>query len=282
MNCSRCGAERPADSPGGHCPRCLVAVALAETSEDGSNAFTSLPRSIGGYELLEEIARGGMGVVYRDRQVSLKRNVALKMILAGEIAGVQAIKRFRQEAQAVARLQHPHIVAIHEVGEHEGQPFFTMDLVEGHTLAEAVRNQPLPARKAAHYLKEMAGAVHYAHECGILHRDLKPSNVLIDPFDQPRITDFGLARSLDFEEADGHRLTLTGQALGSPGYMPPEQGCSSAVGRTGDVYSLGAILYHLIAGRAPFQGETVADVLLQVRSAEPVSPRRLNPSVPSD
>jgi serine/threonine-protein kinase len=195
--CVRCGAKIPADALGGHCPQCLIEVALTPPPDEIFDATLALhlPHRFGDYELLEEVARGGMGVVYRARQIGLKRVVALKMILAGEFASPQALRRFHQEAEATARLQHPHIVAIHEVGEHEGQAYFTMDLIEGRTLAELVRDRPLPARKAAAYVRTIAEAVQYAHERSILHRDLKPSNILIHPFDQPRITDFGLARS---------------------------------------------------------------------------------------
>ena len=281
LTCARCGAALPVDSPGGHCPHCLVAVALSPAESVRSGTFTPLlPRRFGDYELFEEIARGGMGIVYRARHLRLKRIVALKMILAGEFAGAQALRRFHQEAEAAARLQHANIVAIHDVGECEGQAYFTMDFVEGRTLAGIVRDQPLPARKVAEYVRAITEAVHFAHERGVLHRDLKPSNILIDSFDQPRITDFGLARTLD-QTTD---LTLTGQTLGSPGYTSPEQafGQHDSVGLRSDVYSLGAILYHLLTGRAPFQGESVHDVLLQVKNAEPVPPRRLNPSVPVD
>src|SRR3989442_4058190 len=164
------------------------------------------------------------------------------MILSGEFASPEFVHRFRLEAEAAANLDHPNVVAIHEVGEHEGQHYFSMDYVEGKNLAELARDGPLPARQAATYLKTIAEAIHYAHQRGILHRDLKPSNVLIDPFDQPRITDFGLAKRLHHDS----ELTLSGQVLGSPNYMPPEQAAAKRglVGRRSDVYSLGAILYH--------------------------------------
>src|SRR5215813_12880862 len=219
--CSRCGAAWLAVSPDAHCPHCLAEIALRLPPEQDAEAAGTgpLPRRFGDYELVEEVARGGMGVVYRAWQLSLKRTVALKMILTGEFAGPEALRRFRQEAEAAAHLQHPFIVAIHEVGEEQGQCYFTMDLVEGRTLAEMVQAHPLPARRAATYLKSIAEAVDYAHQHGIVHRDLKPSNILVDAFDHPRITDFGLARPLD-QVAD---LNLTGQAIGSPGYISPEQ-----------------------------------------------------------
>jgi WD40 repeat protein len=202
------------------------------------------------------------------------------MILGGEFARPEFVRRFRQEAEAAARLQHPNIVAIHEIGEHEGQAYFTMDFVDGPNLAELVRSGPLRTHQAALYLERIAQGVAFAHRHGILHRDLKPSNILVDPFDQPRITDFGLARELS-KEAD---LTLTGQALGSPGYVSPEQaaGRPNTAGAAADIYSLGAVLYFLLTGRAPFQAATLPGVLLQVQQTEPVAPRRLNPSIPAD
>jgi WD40 repeat protein len=237
-------------------------------------------RYFGDYELLEEIARGGMGIVYRARQVSLNRIVAVKMLLFGKFSSDEFVQRFQTEAQAVASLQHPNIVAIHEVGEHEGQHYFSMDHVDGKNLAESVHDNPLPARRAAGYMKTIAEAVHHAHQRGILHRDLKPSNVLIDEFDQPRITDFGLAKQIKSDS----ELTVTGQLLGSPNYMPPEQADArrGTLGATSDVYSLGAILYHLLTGRPPFVAETLEDTLRQLLNTEPVPPRLLNPSVARD
>ncbi len=236
--------------------------------------------AFGDYELLEEIGRGGMGVVYRARQRSLKRLVALKVMVFGPGASPEFIKRFRAEAVSAAGLHHPNIVAIHEVGIHQGQQFFVMEYIEGQSLAQLVGHEPLPARRAAAYLKTIAEAVHYAHERSILHRDLKPSNVLIDAEDQPHVVDFGLARRLDGDS----ELTITGQVLGSPNYLPPEQatGQRVRVSRRTDVYALGATLYHLLTGRPPFQAESLAQTLDQVLHADPVSPRLLNPSVPRD
>ena len=237
-------------------------------------------RYFGDYELLEEIARGGMGVVYKARQVTLNRVVALKMILAGHLASPDDVKRFHTEAEAAANLQHPNIVAIHEVGEHEGQHYFSMDYVEGRSLADLVRANPPSAKQAAAYVRSIAQAIQYAHEQGTLHRDLKPSNVLIDRHNQPRVTDFGLARRIE----GGSDLTNTGQILGTPSYMPPEQaaGNRGQVGPASDVYSLGAILYELVAGRPPFRAETPLETLLQVLGQEPVAPRLLNPKLPRD
>ncbi|HKX60675.1 MAG TPA: serine/threonine-protein kinase [Verrucomicrobiae bacterium] len=235
-------------------------------------------RPLGDYELLEEIARGGMGVVYRARQKSLNRLVAVKVLLAAQFA--KDTRRFRREAQLAASLSHPNIVSIYEVGECDGQPYFSMELIEGRSLAELSREQPLGARRAAELTKTIAEAVHFAHERHLLHRDLKPSNVLVDAFDAPHVTDFGLAKRSD-GDAD---LTLTGQVLGTPSYMPPEQ--AEAKGRqgtvAGDVYSIGAILYQLLTGRAPFLAETLTQTLRLVIESEPISPRLLNPNVPRD
>jgi WD40 repeat protein/predicted Ser/Thr protein kinase len=238
-------------------------------------------QSFADYELLEEIARGGMGVVYKARQRSLGRFVAVKMILSGQFAGKEFVQRFRGEAAAAAILQHPNIVSVHEVGVHEGKHFFSMDYVEGHNLAQLVGNRPLLPQQAARYVKLIAEAVHYAHGQGILHRDLKPSNVLVDlATDQPRVTDFGLAKRLDGNSS----LTLTGQVLGSPNFMPPEQadGTRGKVGRHSDVYGLGGILYFLLAARAPFQAESLEAIVTQVIHVEPIAPRLLNPTVPLD
>jgi len=243
-------------------------------------AAPGLGRRFGDYELLEEVARGGMGVVFKARQISLDRIVALKLLLGGALASPEFVKRFRLEAEAAGGLQHPNIVAIHEVGFHEGQHFIVMDYVEGPNLGTVVAGQPLPPHRAAGYLKSVAEAIEYAHSKGILHRDLKPSNILLDANDQPRVTDFGLAKKLE-SNAD---LTVTGQVLGSPNYMPPEQaaGQRTNLTRAADVYSLGAILYHLLTGRPPFQAATLPTTLEQVRTADPVTPRRLNASLPRD
>jgi serine/threonine protein kinase len=230
-----------------------------------------------------------MGVVYKARQVSLDRLVALKMILAGPYASTESVQRFHMEARAAARLQHPHLVAIHEVGAHDGQHYFSMDYVPGQNLAQCIADCPFPiadSGQVVRWLKTIAEAVHYAHQQGIIHRDLKPSNILIDSAGQPRITDFGLAKRLSDPQLStlNPQLTLTGQVLGSPNYVAPEQAAArqAEVGVASDVWSLGAILYHLLTGRPPFHAETPTETLHQVIHAEPVAPRALQRGVPCD
>jgi len=241
-------------------------------------ASPHLIRYFGDYELLREIARGGMGVVYRARQMSLNRPVALKMILAGQLAGEDEIKRFYMEAEAAANLDHPGIVPIYEIGEHEGQHFFSMGFVEGTSLAAKVAGGPLPPNEAAALTMKVAEAVQFAHEKGVIHRDLKPANVLLDAQGQPKVTDFGLAKKLQSDSG----LTHTGQVMGTPSYMPPEQAEGKNVGPSADVYALGAILYCLLTGRPPFQAATPMDTLIQVVGQDPVPVRQLNTTVPRD
>jgi WD40 repeat protein/tRNA A-37 threonylcarbamoyl transferase component Bud32 len=242
------------------------------------------PRDIihrfGDYELLQEIARGGMGIVFKARQVKLNRIVAVKMILSGQLAGPEDVERFHVEAEAAAQLDHPGIVPIYEVGHDEGQYFFSMGFVDGQSLSKKVAEGPLPAREAAGIVRDVADAVHYAHDKGVIHRDLKPGNILLDKAGKARVTDFGLAKLIE----SSSELTGTGQILGTPSYMPPEQatGQVNDVGRASDVYSLGAILYCLLTGRPPFQAANPLETLLQVQKQQPVPPTQLNPNIPPD
>ena len=237
-------------------------------------------KSFGDYELLEELGRGGMGIVYKARQKSLNRIVAIKTIITGRLATEEDVRRFRREAQSAAKLRHPSIVTVHQVGEHNGQQFFSMECIDGNSLADVIHDRPLPPVQAAQYLKPLAEAIHYAHNQGVLHRDLKPSNVLLDSSGQPRITDFGLAKRME----DQSDLTVSGAVVGTPSYMSPEQAEArrGEVNERTDIYSLGAILYEGLTGTPPFRGRTPAETLLQVLKSEPVPPRLVNPKVPAD
>src|ERR1051326_1693765 len=286
--CGRCGAELTAFAIEGFCSACMLEGALSGQPPKPENQ-PAHHRRFGDYELLEEIARGGMGVVYKARQTSLDRIVAIKMILSGQFASPTEVQRFRAEAKAAAALQHPGIVAIHEVGEQEGQLFFSMDYVQGQNLAQAIQDRPFPPARAAQCVKAIAEAIQYAHERGILHRDLKPSNVLIDDQGQPHVTDFGVAKRLESKSESRSPkseidLTLTGQVLGSPNSLPPEQAADKqrALSPASDVYSLRAILYHILTGRPPFLADSLPGTLRLLTEAEPVGPRLLEPSVPVD
>jgi tRNA A-37 threonylcarbamoyl transferase component Bud32 len=233
-----------------------------------------------GYEILGELGRGGMGVVYKARQTKLGRLVALKMILAGAHAGEDERRRFLTEAEAVARLQHPNIVQIHEIGEADGHPFFSLEFCPGGSLADQLDGTPLPPGKAAALVETLAGAVQAAHEAGVVHRDLKPANVLLLADGTPKVTDFGLAKKLD----DAAGQTASGAIMGTPSYMAPEQaeGKGKQIGPAADVYALGAVLYELLTGRPPFKAATAFDTVLQVVSEEPVPPGRLQQKLPRD
>ncbi|MCI0537275.1 MAG: serine/threonine protein kinase [Verrucomicrobiales bacterium] len=292
QTCSRCGTHLPGMLLGGLCETCLLRFSLGvgeplplEDDAAGRSLFEmldpSLPenaRTFGDYELIEEIGAGGMGVVWKARQRSLNRFVAVKMIRAGQLAREEDVRRFYNEAEAAARLQHAGIVAIHEIGDVEGQHFFSMELVEGATLAQLARQTPLPPRRAAMIVERIARIIHYAHGRGVLHRDLKPSNILLEGDDQPRITDFGLAKVLE-SSAD---LSRTSSILGSPAYMAPEQakGDLSKVGHAADIYALGAILYELLTGRPPFQAATAMAMLQKVIDKEPLPLRVVNSAIP--
>ena len=297
-HCPQCARALSPTAPLGLCSQCLLQSILEPTPpDDGWMADPGLPgeeksRTFGDYELLEVIARGGMGVVYRARQLSLHRIVALKMIRAGEFASAAQQQRFRAEAEAAAHLDHPNIVPIYEVGEHEGQACFAMKLIEGGSLAGRMANdegrmtsetvehagRTFDIRHSSSVISKVARAVHYAHQRGVLHRDLKPSNILLDARDEPFVTDFGLAKRLDAQPSTLNLPpTLSGAVIGTPSYMSPEQaaGRPHEITTAADIYSLGAILYELIAGCPPFQAETPLATMRQVMEDEPVPPSRV-------
>jgi len=232
------------------------------------------------FELLGELGRGGMGVVYKVRQKSLDRVVALKVLRPAELMFGEAIRRFQAEARSLARLRHRHIVSIHEVGESGGNVYYTMDLIEGSTLAELIAQGKVTPSRAVRILRQVAGAITYAHSQGLIHRDLKPGNILVDPAGDAYVVDFGLARDLGVRGD----LTATGHILGTPAYMSPEQarGDSDRIGEPTDLYALGAVLYECLAGRPPFGGMPLADLIHAVIHEEPVPPGRLAPKTPAD
>lgn len=265
-----------------------VEASGAADSEPSQTHENFLPgTSIGEYDLLEEIGRGGMGVVYLARQRRLNRTVAVKMLQRGDLALPRRLERFLGEAQAAGRLDHPHIIPVYDVGQESGLPYFSMPYIQGTSLARRIAEQPLPGREAAELLIPVCRAVAYAHQRGILHRDLKPSNILIDPSGRPLVSDFGLAKRFDSEEDISPRrdaLTETGAILGTPGYMAPEQalGRRDEIGPVSDVYSLGAVLYACVTGRPPVQAATPADALLLILEQDPPPPRVLNPQIDGD
>ncbi|MCI0350468.1 MAG: serine/threonine-protein kinase, partial [Acidobacteriales bacterium] len=281
--CSQCGLPIPDSELGNRCPNCLLELAITplpdEPPQDLPVQRTFLKsRFFADYEILEEIARGGMGVVYRARQLSLNRLVALKVVQSGLLASPDALLRFQVEVRAVALLNHPNIISLHEAGEHEGQHYFSMGLVEGSSLADlnarcALRNLEW-LRRAVGLLVKVARAVHHAHQHGILHRDLKPSNILLDKAGEPHVADFGLAKVLEADTG----LTRSESVVGSPNYMAPEQasGRSHEVTTAVDIYSLGAILYELVTGGPPFQSRSALETMRLVIEKEPISPRKLN------
>jgi len=291
--CPKC--QRPLGSTAPHalCAVCLLQTVVEPEADEPVGLKAAKVQYFGEYELLEEIAHGGMGVVYKARQMSLNRMVALKMLLGGKLAGSEDLKRFRAEAEAVANLDHPNIVPIYEVGEHQGQQYFTMKLIEGGSLSEWLRRVPksdarddsqLPLgrgeEEAVWLIAKVARAVHFAHQHGILHRDLKPANILIDVQGQPNVTDFGLAKNIKASSD----LTLSGTIMGTPSYMAPEQATGNArqVTTAADVYSLGAVLYQALTGRPPFQADTPLKTLRQVEKEEPTRPASINRRVDRD
>ncbi len=255
---------------------------LPNQSDSGDSQWRrlKLPTAFGDYELLEEVGRGGMGVVFRARQISLDREVAVKMILRGRLASESDLQRFLAEAAATARLVHPGIVPVYEVGDIEGRPFFSMQFIEGETLADRTARGPLPQREAARIIGRVARAVQFAHEQGFVHRDLKPSNILLSKDGQVLITDFGLAKE---RKADVN-LTRSGMLVGTPAYMSPEQagGRRELLGPATDIYSLGAMLYFTLTGRPPFVAETPVEMVMLVIEQDPSPPRALRPSLDRD
>ncbi len=282
--CRKCGAAIPPDSPQQSCGACLLETGLgpaeAEHEMNVDLASSSMLMDFGDYELLEQIGRGGQGVVFRSRQKSLNRIVALKLIGLGQWATEANLKRFRLEAEAAARLEHPGIVPIHEVGERDGSCYFSMKFVEGGQLDEVIRRTPMSIRQAAELIANVARTVHYTHEHGILHRDIKPGNILLDAKGEPHLTDFGLARLVESEST----VTRTMEVLGTPSYMAPEQavGNNAAVSSVTDVYGLGAVLYQLLTGQAPFAGGTTYETIKLLLDTEPRQPRLLNPKIDHD
>ena len=268
----------PPDAARRSSPSQTSVSASFRVSQDLPESNLAFPQ-IAGYEILSILGRGGMGVVYKARHIKLRRFVALKMILAGEHADAGQLDRFRTEAEAVARLQHPNIVQIHEIGEHDGLPFFSLEFCPGGSLDKKLKSNPLSLTEAAKLVETLARAMDAAHKRQIIHRDLKPANVLLGVADVPKITDFGLAKKLDDV---GH--TQTGAVMGTPSYMAPEQagGETKNVGPPADIYALGAILYELLTGRPPFRAANSLKTLMLVISEEPVPPRKLQPTVPRD
>src|SRR2546430_4645640 len=290
--CRKCGAKIFSDAPEGLCAKCVLKIALAippdapvAAGDDGGSAenveanAAAAPRSkmsqrfaemlgeLGDYELLEEIGRGGQGVVFRARQKSLNRVVALKVISLGQWASKAHVKRFRREAEAAASLDHPGIVPIHEVGERDGSCYFSMTFVEGGQLEEVVSRRPISIRQAAELIERIARTVHYAHEHGILHRDIKPGNILLDGKGQPHLTDFGLDRLVESEST----VTRTLEGMGTPSYMAPEQavGNNAQLTSATDVYGLGAVFYQLLTGHPPFPGGTTHETIKLLLDTEP-------------
>ena len=280
--CAKCGATVFADSPRGFCSVCLFKTGLGslEDDYDGKHEPSRLHTEFGDYELLEEIGRGGQGVVYRAHQKSLNRTVALKVIALGQWSATPHLKRFRHEAEAAARLEHPQIVPIYEIGERDGSCYFSMKFVEGGRLDEVVKREAMSTRQAAQLLVKIARTVHFAHQRGILHRDIKPGNILLDKNGEPHLTDFGLARLIEQEST----VTNSFDVLGTPSYMAPEQAAGRVKELTAaaDVYSLGAVFYQILTGQPPFAGGTTYETIRLVMETEPRSPRLWNPKVDVD
>src|SRR6184192_3033595 len=302
--CRNCGAKVFSDAPEGLCTGCVLEAAIGVAvagGDDPGRPASSMPATtpndvapasqktaraaellgeLGDYELLEEVGRGGQGVVFRARQKSLNRTVALKVISLGQWASKAHLKRFRREAEAAASLEHPGIVPIHEVGERDGSCYFSMKFIEGGQVDEVIRRTPMSIRQAAELIAKVARTVHYAHEHGILHRDIKPGNILLDGKGEPHLTDFGLARLVETEST----VTRTMEVLGTPSYMAPEQavGNNARISSATDVYGVGAVLYQLLTGQPPFAGGTTYETIKLLLDTEPRQPRLLNPKLDRD
>jgi eukaryotic-like serine/threonine-protein kinase len=280
--CQKCGAKIFADSPGGFCGACLFRTGLgvAEDSEAGDQKNERMQAQFGDYDLIEEIGRGGQGVVYRARQKSLNRTVALKVIGLGQWSSAPHLRRFRRDAEAAASLEHPQIVPIYEIGESDGSCYFSMKFVEGGQLDQVLKRELMAPRQAAELLVKIARTVHFAHERGILHRDIKPGNILVDRHGEPHLTDFGLARLVEQDST----VTNSFDVLGTPSYMSPEQAAGQAKAMTAaaDVYSLGAVFYQMLTGQPPFAGGTTYETIRLVMETEPRNPRLWNPKVDVD
>src|SRR5207244_2148705 len=284
--CENCGEKIFSDAPKGLCPACVLETGLGSLANeivagiDDPRHPADMRMDFGDYELLEEIGRGGQGVVYRARQKSLNRTVALKVIGLGQWATQAHLKRFRLEAEAAASLDHPCIVPIYEVGERDGSCYFSMKFIDGGQLDEMAKHQPISFRNAAELIAKLARTVDHAHEHGILHRDIKPGNVLIDAKGEPHLTDFGLARLLESEST----ITRTQEVMGTPSYMAPEQASGETAKLTSrtDVYGLGAVLYQLLTGHLPVAGGTTYETIRLLLETEPRQPRLLNPKIDRD
>lgn len=280
--CRRCGSPLPPKARGSVCPACMAAAAASFARAPVAEVNPPAPQPVvfGDYLLEEELAHGGMGVVYRARQLSLNRTVAVKLLLLGKYSSMESQQRFRREAQSAALLRHPGILQVHEVGETDGQPFIAMEYVSGGSLAEKLREHPLPPRQAAEIVRDVAAALQHAHDHGVLHRDVKPSNILFDARGSVRIGDFGLAKMLDGTTD----VTLSGHLAGTPNYIAPELAGShpDKTSVTSDVYSLGAVFYECLTGRPPFLADSLQQTLLAILEKDPVPLRALNARVPAD